>query len=771
MQKRYRWLVSIVLTLLFLASSTGYALAAPDDMVRVIIGFDSVMRSTGETSIKSRGGIVRQQFHFIPAVTAEVPQSIIPVLRSLQGIAYVEPDIEVQALEQTVPWGIQDIGAVEVQAYSRGQGVKVGIIDTGISLAHSDLNVAGEVTFVSGTSSGNDDNGHGTHVAGIIAALDNDTGVIGAAPEARLYAIKVLNSRGSGVISGVISGIQWAVDNDMDVINMSLGSSTGSTAWKQACDKAWEAGVLVVAAAGNSGQANTNLDNVNYPAKYDSVIAVGAVDSNHQRASFSSTGPQVEIAAPGVNINSTYKGNSYKTMNGTSMAAPHVAGVAALIISSGVQDTNRNGRINDEVRERLRQAARDLGPGGRDREYGFGLIDATLAVSQPVNDPPAADAGNDQSVFVNTTVYLDGSGSSDPEGADLSYSWTQTGGPTVTLDDSSSVRPCFTPAETGIYQFQLIVNDGELSSLPDTVSITVRAENNPPTAPVVSISPADPLTADNLVCSILTPSEDADDDEISYSYAWYKDGVLQAGLVSGSVSHTATRKGEEWRCEVTPSDGMENGPSGSAAVTIGNTPPTANAGPDQNVSLNTLVTLNGSLSADADGDSLSYQWEQTDGPEVVLSDADTVISTFMPQSEGICTFRLTVSDGTASSSDTVTVSISTEPATNMHVESIQMTLIQRYSGYRTYATAGVFVKGADGGPIAGAVVKGRWTGIVNRSVTGITGSTGQIVFVSPETRCPAPGAVFTFVVESLSKSDFTYDPAFNRTGSESVTVP
>jgi len=149
-----------------------------------------------------------------------------------------------------------------------------------------------------------------------------------------------------------------------------------------------------VAAAGNSGTPPGKGDNVGYPARWDSVIAVAATDKNDNRASFSSTGPAVELAAPGVAINSTLPGNSYGAYSGTSMASPHVAGTAALVIASGITDSNGNGLINDEVRLQLQGTAIDLGDPGRDSKYGYGLVDAAAAagggVEPPANQPPLA---------------------------------------------------------------------------------------------------------------------------------------------------------------------------------------------------------------------------------------------------------------------------------------------------------------------------------------------------------------------------------------------
>jgi subtilisin len=253
-----------------------------------------------------------------------------------------------------------------------GSGVKIAVLDTGIDASHEDLNVAGGASFVADEPDAlTDGNGHGTHVAGTIAALNNNVGVVGVSYDVDLYAVKVLSAAGSGTLSGIAQGIEWAIDNDMDVINMSLGGSTGSSTLKQASDNAYNSGIVVVAAAGNSGSFFGLINTIGYPARYDSVIAVGAVDANNNRASFSSVGNQLEVMAPGVDINSTLPGNQYGALNGTSMASPHVAGAAALILAKYPNMTNV------EVRQKLRDTATNLGSAFN---YGHGVINVEEAL-------------------------------------------------------------------------------------------------------------------------------------------------------------------------------------------------------------------------------------------------------------------------------------------------------------------------------------------------------------------------------------------------------
>lgn len=283
--------------------------------------------------------------------------------------------VSTQVTEEILPWGIDRIGAELVHSRNKGQDVKVAILDTGIDLDHPDLRVAGNVSFVEGTVNGDDDNGHGTMVAGIVAALDNDIGTVGIAPEVELYAVKVLDSEGIGTSRAIRRGIEWAIDNDMQVVNMSFGcTSKLPQEVKAALKKAYQAGIVLVAAAGNEGTTSGEENSIRAPARNTQVIAVGAIDELDNRYSFSSSGDTLELVGPGVKIYSTLMGGGYANLTATSASAPHVAGVAALLIASGVTS-------NAEVRQILQSTAEDFGPSGWDSWYGYGLVNAAEAVA------------------------------------------------------------------------------------------------------------------------------------------------------------------------------------------------------------------------------------------------------------------------------------------------------------------------------------------------------------------------------------------------------
>ena len=360
--------ILLALVMLFSSASEAFAQSAIDK-VDVLVSFKVKPGKAEQELVENAGGKIKNSYKIVPAVASSIPKAKLDVLRRHPGVASVDEDITVKAIEDTLPWGVDRVGAEAVRSQTRGEGVKVAVLDTGIDLDHPDLRLAGSVSFVSGTT-GDDDNGHGTMVAGVIAALDNGTGVVGVAPDVELYAVKVLNSSGAGVMSIVIAGLEWAIENNMQVVNMSFGGILNwPLAARDALDKAYQAGIVLVSGAGNSGEGT-----VYAPARFDTVIAVGATDQTDARAGFSGTGATLELMAPGVAIQSTSRGGAYASGNGTSFATPHVAGVAALLISAGI--TN-----NSEIRKVLQATAKDLGTPGKDGYYGYGLVNVSAALN------------------------------------------------------------------------------------------------------------------------------------------------------------------------------------------------------------------------------------------------------------------------------------------------------------------------------------------------------------------------------------------------------
>jgi len=372
--------LGLVLAALLIAVSSGSVAASPPT-ARVLVSFKHQPGAAEQALVRGVGGSIKYTYHLVPAIAATIPEAAISALRANPNVAGVDLDRQVSVLdrEDLASWGVGVINADIVQARGNsGAGVKLAIIDSGIDYTHPDLsaNYRGGYDFVNNDSDPMDDLGHGTGVAGVVAAAANGAGIVGVAPEVSLYALKVLDSSGIGLYSNIIAALQWSVDNGIQVTNNSYGEAENPGAIAQAAfDNAASAGLVNVAAAGNSGSPTGAGDNVFYPARYDSVIAVAATMPGNVRAFFSSTGPAVELAAPGFQVTTTLPGGGYGPQSGTSIASPYAAGAAALVISSGLDGAS--------VRQRLDSTAKDLGAPGRDPLYGFGLVNAAAAVGIP----------------------------------------------------------------------------------------------------------------------------------------------------------------------------------------------------------------------------------------------------------------------------------------------------------------------------------------------------------------------------------------------------
>ncbi|HAN03683.1 MAG: hypothetical protein A2X29_00505 [Elusimicrobia bacterium GWA2_64_40] len=393
--------------LLTLAAAIILAAAVSAQASQKIITFDSAYKSAIEKGIANIGGKVTRKFALVDAVVAVFPDDTKDAsIYSLPGVTNVDEDryirwisapasmnsvplptlagaldmirtgegwaapafgeirAEVDPSEKEIPWGVRRVNAAGAWDLTAGRGVKVAVVDTGVDYNHPDLapNYKGGYNAVTPGASPLDDQGHGTHVSGTIAAVKDNNGVVGVAPAVDLYGVKVLDKNGSGQYSWIVAGIEWAIQNGMHVINMSLGGGSGTEAMKQVMTKAHEAGVTVVCAAGNDSGP------VNYPAKYPEAIAVSASDSSDRIASFSSRGAEIAIIAPGVSVYSTKKGGGYTSMSGTSMACPHAAGLAALAVGAGAEGP-------DAVRAALKAAAVPL-PNLKPTDQGAGLVNA-----------------------------------------------------------------------------------------------------------------------------------------------------------------------------------------------------------------------------------------------------------------------------------------------------------------------------------------------------------------------------------------------------------
>jgi hypothetical protein len=349
-----------------------------EDKSRKVISFKSDLSEADKIRIEEEYAIEFTQESSINGVYTVITteESNINALKKEATVESVETDIPVKMAADVIDWGVSRIGADKIWDTATGIGVTVAVIDTGIEITHPDLQgkVVKGYDFVNDKDSAEDDNGHGTHVAGIVTATQNNAGTIGVSHGTWVMPVKVLNSAGSGYISDVAKGIYWATDNGAQVINLSLGASVDTDVLRRAVNYASSKGVLMVAAAGNEYGAPCQ-----YPAAYGNVICVVATDSSNRLASFSNVGG--ELAAPGVSNYSTFLGGTYRYLSGTSMAAPHVAG--SLAVLRGIcPDCS-----SSELIGTLRDTAVDLGAEGTDIIFGYGLVDLRVAAEQYLNIP------------------------------------------------------------------------------------------------------------------------------------------------------------------------------------------------------------------------------------------------------------------------------------------------------------------------------------------------------------------------------------------------
>jgi len=494
--------------------SSGGAADAASSRTEVIIGFKGQPGPAEQALVRGAGGSIKYTYTLVPAIAATLPEGAIVGLLANPNVTNIDLDIEVHAIDAELDntWGVERIGAGAVHdGGNKGAGVKVAVLDTGIDTNHPDLSYDSScsASFVSGQSL-EDGHGHGTHTAGTVAALDNGTGVVGAAPEATLCIYKVLSNSGSGSYSDVIAALQQAVADAVQVTNNSYGSSgdPGATV-KAAFDNAYAAGVLHAAAAGNSGNPKGKGNNCIYPARWDSLIATAATKQDDSRASFSSTCSEMELAAPGYRVNSTWNDGGYHEGSGTSMASPHVAGTTALVFAANP------GWSNDQVRTQLQTTADDLGDPGRDKQYGYGLVDADEAAtpSAPDNTAPvisnvaASDITADSATITWTT--------DEPADSRVDYGTAQTYGSMATdtnLVTNHSVSLTGLSAATDYHFFVTSADGSNNSASSGDLHFTTAAADT--TAPVISSVTATDIT--DTSADIIWDTDEASDSVVNY---------------------------------------------------------------------------------------------------------------------------------------------------------------------------------------------------------------------------------------------------------------
>jgi len=429
-KKRTYKFLAFLLTFILLLTSINFTSFAQsnENEGKYIVTFKDQSAKEKYVKDKTKGKKVKKNFEKQSSVAVELTDTDIADLSADPDVLYVEADSAVEILstgkpdnadnavknmkngEQTIPWGVTAVGAASTLNKYDGKNVKVAIFDTGVA-NHEDLTISGGVSFVDYTTSYSDDNGHGSHVAGIISANNNKLGVVGIAPSAEIYAVKILNQNGGGNYSNVIAALEWAIDNNINIINMSLGGNADNMALHTAIQEATNAGIIIVAAAGNNGIGE---DTITYPARYPEVVSVGAVDENYNVASFSSRGPELDIVAPGKSVLSTINDGTYATMSGTSMAAPYVTGAFAALESKNKKLTST------ELIDKIYATATPLGDSNT---YGHGFLNLAYAegevngavIAVTINNPEPTSSNNPNNNEITNPAPTDNPNPTSPD--------------------------------------------------------------------------------------------------------------------------------------------------------------------------------------------------------------------------------------------------------------------------------------------------------------------------------------------------------------------
>jgi len=647
-------------------AAPGVASTASAEPEELNVGVKAGAKGPGTAAAKRAADAVRKEVDMGNAgkfVTGRFSAQARKGLENNPHIEYVEPNYTAYTSAETLPVGVDRVDADVLHADgTTGSGATIAVLDTGVDDDHPDLadNVDPSLGAAFGSSCGSesggcgffggegyngndcnyewsDDDDHGSHVAGTADAVrGNGEGVAGGvSTEATIMPVKVLTGCGSGSYADIADGIRYAADNGADVINMSLGGSSGDSTLKNACQYAYDNGVVLVASAGNSGSCT---DCVGFPAAYSTVIAVSAVDPRDDTlADFSSTGPEVELAAPGVDTlstippesddGSTYE-NGYEEFSGTSMAAPHVAGGAGQVVAN-------TDLSNADVRQRLKDTAEDIGLA--DNEQGAGLLDAEAAVGDVDGAPSASwvTPADGDTVSGTVTVQIDASDSEDADDT-LEVTYTVDGGSaTATSYDSTSgyYEDSYdtTALADGDHTFEATATDSAGNTT--TSAITVTTDNTESAPTVESLSASEVETSDSDAEFDATwEVSDADGDLSSVDLTLTDDTAGETEdtttvSASGDTASGTTRlvaagddgSGNAYTVEATVTDGAGN--TDTATTTVSETEDTESAlavstGDATNVGTD-AATLNGSLDdlGGADSVDVSFEW----GPSGDLS--------------------------------------------------------------------------------------------------------------------------------------------------------
>jgi hypothetical protein len=779
-----------------------------------IVVFKERPNRAAEQAVRDAGGRVRLRLDLANALAVDLPVKAQAALARHPLVERLEPDHALVAfdhlpdtgdLEYENAWGVEHIGAKPVHdAGIRGNGIKVAIIDTGIDYVHDDPdddpyvvdpefqlgdNYAGGYDFYNNDPDPFDDNGHGTHVAGILAAQKNGYLVTGVANQAEIYALKVLNANGEGEYSGLIAALGWAVDNDIDVVNMSLGAHEVSAALEQAVEAAFAAGVTMVAASGNVTTLVEMFTGcpVAYPAAYPEVLATTFTNPNDALTGFSCTGPEVDFASPGDQIFSPVPTGTcmfctpygYSAQSGTSMASPHLAGTVALLLDAGLADPEGNGFL-DDAKDALCATAN---PGWgvqsafgstpitpTDPRYpnwfGCGVIDAdeavfSIAPPPPGNQPPVG-MDDEATTAEDTAIDVDVlANDSDPDGDPLAVtSTTDPANGTASVNADGTVRYTPDPDFSGDDGFDYTVQDGQGGSDLVAVTVHVTPAGDGPVAVDDSLTVAEDTPGS---MNVLANDLDGDGDLLTVTALTdpaHGTATIGAG---GLVTYTPDLDyaGPD-SFGYTASDGTATA-DGTVSVTVSpvNDPPNA-LNDLASTPYQTAVTVSVLANdTDVDGGSLAVTStsDPVNGSAAVNADG-TVTYTPNAAFSGVDAFTYTVSDG-AGGTDSATVSVTVgapPPANVLHVGDLDASAST--SGRTWTAKVTIRIDSTTHGPLGGAVVSGQWSGGASGSASCTTKNNGTCT-VQVSRLGSAVGSV-TFTVTSVSRSGWTYDPAANH---------
>jgi subtilisin family serine protease len=785
--------------------------------VKAIVRFDARPGRAERHLVEDAGGKVKAELRLVNGLAVDLPAGRFAALARQPHVISVERDATLTTLEPAAApaptgdleydnaWGVTRIGSkVAHDAGIRGQGVKVAIIDTGIDYIHNDpddipyvvdpefnSNYRGGYDFVNNDADPYDDNGHGTHVAGILAAEKNGYLVVGVAPQVDLYALKILAADGTGDESNLILALQWAIDHDIDVVNMSLGTHDIVPALQTAVQNAAAAGVLMVAASGNTVTLTELFLGcpVAYPGAYPEVLSTTFTNVDDALTGLSCTGPEVDFAAPGDNIFSPVPVGTcmlcsdlgYAAESGTSMASPHLAGTVALLLSAGLTDQGTPG-LFDDVKNRLCATATvGFGVEGifggstpiptSDPRYpqyfGCGVINAGAAVTglnpPPPNQPPVATA-DDIAVSEDTPTDLAVlANDTDPDGDSLSVaSATQAAHGTTSVNANGTIH--YTPNANffGDDFFDYTVSDGHGGSATTSVKVRVQAVADAPDAVNDSATTAEDSALD---ITVLANDTDGDNDPLTVTSVGSAVKGTPTINANGTIHFVpAANATGAASFQYTISDGHGGSDSASVAVTITpvNDPPTAANDSATTTAPNPVTISVLANDTDIDGGALAIASVSDPPHGTAVANANGTI-TYTPDAgySGPDAFGYTATDGAAISNvATVSITVNAAPPPNpFHVGDLDRSTV--ISGKTWTAKVTIRVENAAHAALSGATVTGSWSAGATGTATCTTSAAGTCT-VQLTKLSRATVASVTFTVTNVTRSGGTYAPASNH---------